>query len=311
LGSLFPCGSITGAPKVRAMEVIRELEEEPPGIYTGAVGMNEPSGNLLFNVAIRSLWLDQSAGDGKKKGEMGIGSGVVFDSDGAAEYRECLLKAEFLTRPYQDFQLIETLRWEKGEYWLLSQHLERLVATAQHFLYPFDEKAVHHALENAAEGFGEECYRVRLTLSHEGEAAVTSSAITAPGPDTLGRFVLSEKASNSNDPFFYHKTTQRALYDGEHARLSAKTGCDEVFFINERGELTEGSRSNIFIERGGELLTPPIAAGILAGTFRRHLIEDSKRPTREKTLWPEDLKTADAVYMGNSVRGLVRVVPVA
>jgi para-aminobenzoate synthetase/4-amino-4-deoxychorismate lyase len=216
-----------------------------------------------------------------------------------------------LTRPYQDFQLIETLRWEKGEYWLLSQHLERLVATAQHFLYPFDEKAVHHALENAAEGFGEECYRVRLTLSHDGEAAVTSSAITAPGPDTLGRFVLSEKASNSNDPFFYHKTTRRALYDGEHARLSAKTGCDEVFFINERGELTEGSRSNIFIERGGELLTPPIAAGILAGTFRRHLIEDSKRPTREKTLWPEDLKTADAVYMGNSVRGLVRVVPVA
>ncbi|MDX1402157.1 MAG: aminodeoxychorismate synthase component I, partial [Kiloniellales bacterium] len=314
LVSLFPCGSVTGAPKVRAMEIIRELESGPRGIYTGAIGMIKPSGDLSFNVAIRSLWLQPSPGsnsgaaDSTFSGEMGIGSGIVFDSEGPAEYKECLLKAEFLTKPSQDFHLFETLRWESGAFWLLRQHLDRLEASAAHFLYPYDEDAVRVALRNAAADFQEGlCYRVRLSLLHDGELTVTAHEMSPPGPGALYRYVLSDKRVDSSDVFLYHKTTMRALYDAEHKKHAEATGCDEVFFLNERGELAEGSRSNIFVAKEGVLLTPPVDAGLLPGTFRRYLIEEQDFPVVEQTLYPDDLDDAEAVYLGNSVRGLVKV----
>ena len=302
LGGLFPCGSITGAPKVRAMEIIRELESEARGIYTGAVGMIEPCGDLSFNVAIRSLVIQTSGA-----GEMGIGSGVVFDSDGQAEYEECLLKAEFLTRPYRPFQLIETLRWTKTRgYYLLERHLGRLARSARRFGFSFDAGRVEAALARETETFQAAACRVRLLLGEAGEITLAHVPIELPGPESVMSFALSDRPADSADPFFYHKTTNRAFYEDELARLQRLCGCDEAIFVNERGELTEGSRTNLFIEHDGVLLTPPLSCGLLDGTLRRELLESGEGTVREALLYPRDLDYAEAIYLGNSVRGLVR-----
>ena len=307
LGGLFPCGSITGAPKVRAMEIIRELESEARGIYTGAVGMIAPSGDLSFNVAIRSLFI-QSGG----AGEIGIGSGVVFDSDGQAEYEESLLKAEFLTRPYKPFQLIETLRWTKARgYYLLERHLERLARSARRFGFNFDAGRVEAALARETETFEAAACRVRLLFGEGGEITLSHVPIELPGADSVMLFALSDRPADSADPFFYHKTTNRDFYEDELARLQRVCGCDEVIFVNERGELTEGSRTNLFIEHDGVLLTPPLSCGLLDGTLRRELLESGDGTVREALLYPRDLDFAEAVFLGNSVRGLVRAEAVA
>ncbi len=303
--SLFPCGSVTGAPKVRAMEIIRELEPAGRGVYTGAVGSIAPDGDVAFNVAIRTAVIGR---DGT--GEMGIGSGIVFDSEPEAEFEECLLKARFLTEPYEPFRLIETLRWTRDEgYYLLDRHLARLAASAAHFGFRCDGANVRRALETRAAGFGGGVMRVRLLLDEDGESDVTATPITLPAPDALLRYVISPRPVDSGDPFLYHKTTRRGLFDGERARLKAETGCDEVLFANAHGELTEGSTTNLFIERDGKLFTPPVACGLLDGTFRRSLFDDPDKQIEERALKPEDLETAERVFLGNSVRGLVRAQP--
>jgi para-aminobenzoate synthetase/4-amino-4-deoxychorismate lyase len=305
--SLFPCGSITGAPKVRAMEIIHELEPRPRGAYTGAIGMVAPNGDLAFNVAIRTVALHDGG-----RGEMGIGSGIVFDSDPGAEFEECLLKARFLTDAGAPFQLIETLRWTREDgYYLLDEHLERLAASAAHFGYPCEAAAVRRALLARAAGFDGDAARVRLLLDAEGALDITAAPLAPPGPDTVWRYAIAQARIDRDDPCFYHKTTRRDLYDGELARLRAETGCDEVVFLNDRGELTEGSRTNLFADFGGRLATPPVSCGLLAGTLRRALLEDPGVETEERVLTPADLARADAVYLGNSVRGLIRARPIA
>ncbi|QEX22630.1 aminodeoxychorismate synthase, component I [Hypericibacter adhaerens] len=295
---LFPCGSITGAPKVRAMEIIRELEAAPREVYTGAVGWMAPDGDLCLNVAIRTLRIDAQG-----RAEMGIGSGLVYDSDEAAEYEECLLKARFLTEPHQPFELIETLLWQRGQGWtLMERHLERLERSAGYFGFPCDPETVRAQLEAASLGFSGACCRVRLLLDREGAIRITATVIPAPSAAGVLRYVLSDRVTDSRDPFLYHKTTRRALYDGEHERWARETGCDEVIFLNERGELTEGSRTNLFIERGGRLLTPPLSSGLLDGTLRRELLATGR--AQEAVLTLEDLARAEHVFLGNSVRGL-------
>ncbi|MFQ5775381.1 MAG: aminodeoxychorismate synthase component I [Kiloniellaceae bacterium] len=304
--SLFPCGSITGAPKVRAMEIIRELEPLPRGVYTGAIGMIAPDGEVALNVAIRTLVLHR---DGR--GEMGIGSGIVSDSDPQAEFEECLLKARFLSEPFRPFRLIETLRWTPGDgYCLLERHMARLAASAAHFGFRCDLAAVRRALEDRAAGFAGDVRRVRLLLDEDGEAEVSAAPLTLPGPDAVLRYAVSDRPVDRDDPFFYHKTTRREFHDGELARLQAATGCDEVLLVNDRGELTEGSRTNLFVERDGRLLTPPVACGLLDGTLRRTLLDDPAVEIEERVLTPADLAAADRVFLGNSVRGLVRARPV-
>jgi para-aminobenzoate synthetase/4-amino-4-deoxychorismate lyase len=303
--ALFPCGSVTGAPKLRAMEIIRELEAAPRGVYTGAVGMIAPNGDTRLNVAIRTVVLDPGGG-----GEMGIGSGIVHDSDPAAEYDECLLKADFLTKPQQPFKLIETLRWGAEEgYVLLERHIERLSASAAYFGFRCDLAKVRRRLDDLAAGFATGTRRVRLLLGHDGDVELTAVAMEMPGPDTVYGYVLSGRPIDPGDPLVYHKTTRRELYDGEFARLSKETGCDEVLFTNTRGELAEGSRTNIFIERDGGLLTPPIRCGLLDGTLRRDLLDDPNVMIEEQVLTPADLEAAERVYLGNSVRGLVPARP--
>lgn len=299
LRALFPSGSITGAPKLRAMEIIRELESEARGVYTGAVGLLAPNGDARFNVAIRTLVLDNSG-----HGEIGIGSGIVADSRMDDEYDECLLKMRFLTEPAREFDLIETLRFDaRTGYYLLDRHMERLAASAAYFGYPFDAARILAALDEVPAASGDPCLRVRLLLARDGSPTVTSVAIQPPAAGTTMRYMLSGQTADSRDVFLYHKTTIREFYDDEHARLSKAHGVDEVIFVNERGELTEGSRTNIFISRGGELLTPPIASGLLCGTLRADLLASGA--AREEILTLADLENGE-LYLGNSVRGLVR-----
>ena len=299
--AIFPPGSVIGAPKIRAMELIRDYETEPRGVYCGAIGHITPSGAALFNVAIRTPVIFRGG-----QGEMGIGSGVVYDSVGAKEYAECLLKMKFLTDPPKSFELIETLLYEAGKgFWLLEGHLERLKASAAYFGYAHDEAAVREALDRAVEGRTEARLRVRLLLAEDGAVSVT---VAEQPVQAAMRYAISDTRVDSANPFLFHKTTRRELYDREWQHYADTQGADEVLYLNERGELAEGSRTNIFIERDGRLLTPPLSSGLLPGVLRRDLILKGKAVEAVLTL--DDLARADAVYVGNSVRGLVRAEPV-
>ncbi|MHA1518481.1 MAG: aminodeoxychorismate synthase component I [Alphaproteobacteria bacterium] len=301
LRALFPCGSVTGAPKVRAMEIVREVEGGPRGVYTGAIGHLEPSWDCQFNVAIRTVVLDEGGG------EMGIGGGIVADSKEYSEYEECLLKAHFLTKVDTPFELIETLRYqsERG-YHLLERHLDRLQASAQHFGYPMSREAVRDALNAKATRITSPVALVRLLLAEDGTVTVTSWAIELPTKGTVWRFVISDKRVDEKDPFFYHKTTRRRLYDEELELQKELTGCDEVVFLNTRDELTEGARSTLFVEQDGRLFTPALACGLLPGTLREELLDLPRAAASEAVLTPADLAAAERMYLGNSVRGLVR-----
>lgn len=301
LRAVFPCGSVTGAPKVRAMEIIRELEIEPRGIYTGVIGHIAPSGDLQLNVAIRTVVLDGA------RSEMGIGGGIVADSKEESEFEECLLKAQFLTRVDTPFELIETLRYERDKgFHLLERHLARLQSSAAHFGYPFARKDVIAALDQEATRIEAPVALVRLLLAEDGVITVTSTPIDLPTKDTVWRFVISDQRLDEKDPLFYHKTTRRQFFDREMERQKALTGCDEVVFLNKKGELTEGTRTNLFIELDGRLFTPVLGSGLLPGTLREELLDLPRAAASEAVLTPDDLMRADRLYLGNSVRGLIR-----
>jgi para-aminobenzoate synthetase/4-amino-4-deoxychorismate lyase len=301
LHALFPCGSVTGAPKVRAMEIIRELEAGSRGVYTGAIGHIAPSGDAQFNVAIRTVVLEGNCG------EMGIGGGIVADSKVDSEFEECLLKAHFLTKVDTPFELIETLRFERGKgFHLLERHLARLQSSSAHFGYPFTRDAVMAALDAEAARIEAPVALVRLLLAEHGAITVTSTPIELPTRDTVWRFVISDQRLDEKDPFFYHKTTRRQFYDREMERQKALTGCDEVVFLNKKGELTEATRTNLFIEIDGRLFTPALTCGLLPGTLREELLDLPRAAASEAVLTPQDLLAADRIYLGNSVRGLIR-----
>ncbi|MEJ0025087.1 MAG: aminodeoxychorismate synthase component I [Rhizomicrobium sp.] len=293
--ALFPCGSITGAPKIRAMEIIRELEQSPRGLYCGAIGHFAPDGSASFNVAIRTIAIERG------RGTLGIGGAVVQDSRADAEYAECLLKARYFDSVREPIGLIETLRWESG-FVRPDRHLARMEASAAFLSLPFDRHAALAAL-SAAVARAREPLRVRLTLDEQGAFAATAAPLE-PAP-SVWTFALSPRRVASSDVLLRHKTTWRSFYDEEPARL----GADEALFCNERGALTEGSRSTLFLRRGGTLLTPPLACGLLDGVLRRELIEQGR--CIEAVLTPDDLATADEIFFGNSLRGLIRAEPAA
>lgn len=303
LKAIFPPGSVTGAPKIRAIELIRELETEPRGVYCGAIGRFSPDGSALFNVAIRTAVVDR-----KGTGEMGIGSGIVADSDGVKEYAECLLKMKFLTDPVRHFELIETMLYEPGDgIWLRGYHLARLAASAAYFGFAFDAAKVRDAIDAAIAEKPDERRRIRLLLDEDGGVTVTTAPQPSSPADAVMRYVISDTRLNSADLFLYHKTTRRELYDREWKHYSETLGADEVIYLNENGELAEGSRTTIFLERNGRLLTPRLAAGILPGTLRSALIDEGRAVEARLTI--DDLNKAEAIYLGNSVRGLIRAEP--
>jgi para-aminobenzoate synthetase/4-amino-4-deoxychorismate lyase len=335
--ALFPCGSITGAPKIRAMQLIAQLEQQPRGVYTGAIGFFSRE-ESVFNVAIRTLTLDA------KKGAMGVGSGIVIDSKAADEYRECLLKAEFLTRPANSpahpspdsfslpFSLVETLLWH-GEYPLIELHLDRLEDSAHYFAFPFNRAETRIALETHTESFAADSpqtprapslrlssgarvgnppasppqsaeipQKVRLLLNPDGSLQITTETI----PDTVAAHVLKVRIAahrtDPSDPMYYHKTTHRPLY-AQSFQAATQAGYDDVLFLNLRGEVTEGAIHNIFIEKDGRLFTPPVDCGLLPGVHRRHILATHLN-AEERILALKDLRGADAVYLSNAVRGL-------
>ncbi|OGQ86386.1 MAG: aminodeoxychorismate synthase, component I [Deltaproteobacteria bacterium RIFOXYD12_FULL_56_24] len=309
--ALFPCGSVTGAPKIRTMEIIHELESEPRGVYTGAIGFIAPTGEATFNVPIRTIELNGN------KGEMGIGSGIIHESDPEQEWRECLLKGRFLSNPAPPFSLIETLLWQPGSgYWLLTEHLERLTASAAYFHYPVSPPELMTRLDRLALGFGASPMRVRLTLTKNGRIELDATPCPAPAAiiwprpriaqAELPKVTFSYQATDHSSPWLFHKTTLREMYDTERQRVLAK-GFFEVLFTNSKGEVTEGSITNIFVLRQGALLTPPVECGLLPGVFRRYLLAQPNLPVREAILTHQDLEQAEALFVGNSVRGLVQV----
>lgn len=286
--ALFPCASITGAPKVRTMEIISELETSPRGTYTGSIGFIAPDKSAQFNVAIRTVVIDKKT----SKAEYGVGGGIVWDSTNSDEYNECLVKTRFLSNPIPDFSILESILWTPEEgFFLLDYHLSRMKRSAEYFDYHFDEEKIRTVLTEQ----NSPAMKVRVLLDIEGNISVASSPI-GPIKNEL-RVVIASKPINKNNPFLYHKTTNRKIYDDIKSKYS---NYDEVILWNEDGEITEGITSNIIIKRGDRLYTPPISCGLLAGTFRQYLLD--KGEVKEKIITLDELKKLDEVYLINSIR---------
>lgn len=297
--AIFPCGSITGAPKVKTMEIINKLEKEARGIYTGSIGYFSPEGESCFNVAIRTLDIK---GD---KGELGIGGGIVVDSVDNCEFDEALLKSSFLTQNQAEFSLIETMLWEKEKsYWLCDLHLSRLKDSADYFDYPFNTMDLRDELKKLEEKLDKsDKYKIRILLDKYGSFSISHDKINEENFPSHNVAFSSIKV-NSKDVFLYHKTTNRELYNREWKKARNK-GLADYIFTNEKGEITEGCISNIFIKKGDVLYTPPVKSGLLPGVLRESLIREGK--AKEKVLQKKDLLTADNIFISNSVKGLFEV----
>jgi para-aminobenzoate synthetase/4-amino-4-deoxychorismate lyase len=306
LQALFPCASITGAPKPRTTRIIHQLEPYPRQVYTGAIGWIAPGRQAQFNVAIRTVLIDRQQG----LAEYGVGGGIVWDSQASEEYAECQDKARVLTEHRPPFNLLETLRWQPGEgYLLLTAHLARLAASAEYFAYPLDMAHAHRLLDDLARTFPALPQRVRLQLTRLGEFDLRAADLP-PGPSPLPpfppaapaapvRICLAPEPVSSQDVFLYHKTTHRPVYD--RLRRACPADCDDVLLWNERGELTETAIANLALLLDGELLTPPIESGLLAGTYRHWLLEQGL--LKESLLHVDDLRRAEKIWLLNSVRG--------
>lgn len=296
--ALFPCGSVTGAPKRRSMAIINELETAPRGLYCGALGFVSPGADAVFSVAIRTAILDLRRGTG----ELGVGSGVTTDADAAAEYRECLDKVVFLSSGAEPLQLVETLLWENGRWALLERHLQRLAGSAAALGFKCDIDAVRQQLQAVSPRAGR--HKVRLLLTAEGVVAITTEPL-APGryAATPPRVALADEAIDSREPLLRHKTTWRPWYDGA---LDSYPGCCDVLFCNTRGEVTEGTLHNLVMEKQGRLVTPPIACGLLPGTLRQELLESGVLV--EDIISRQELLAAPRLWLINSVRGWRRVI---
>jgi para-aminobenzoate synthetase/4-amino-4-deoxychorismate lyase len=296
LAAAYPCASITGAPKVRTMQILRDLEAGPRGVYTGAIGCLLPGRRAQFNVAIRTAVIDRERG----RAVYGVGSGVIWDSDAATEYAECLLKARVLSAAQPDpFRLLETMRWTPEEgFYLLERHLRRLADSAEYFSFDVDMMTVKQRLGDVAASLTEPS-RVRLLVAEQGDVEVQAFPLAVeparPSPLRVG---LAVAPVSSGDAWLYHKTTRRAVYEAARA---ARPDCDEVILWNERGELTEATTANVVLELDGRRCTPPVASGLLAGTFRAHLLELGE--IEERLLTPADLRRAGRLWLINSVRG--------
>jgi len=298
LRAAFPCGSITGAPKVRAMEIIEELEAEPRGLYTGSIGYIDAGGDAAFNVAIRTLVFPAADDlrDTPACATLGLGSAVVADSQAAEEWRECLAKGEFVGAAGESFDLIETMQFDPVEgIQRLEGHLARMKASAETLGFRFDRHGARNSLQSATFRL-RSAARVRMRLAVSGALAVEVSPL--PRLAELPVPVAVHPAPLAGGDFrLVHKTSLRAPYD----EARAASGAPEVVFVDEPGFVTEGSWSNIFVERGGVLLTPPLSLGLLPGVLRGELIDKGRAV--ESHLRIADL--SDGFFIGNSLRGLV------
>jgi para-aminobenzoate synthetase/4-amino-4-deoxychorismate lyase len=298
-GALFPCGSVTGAPKVQAMQWIRELEDGPRGVYCGALGVLRPGGSATFNVPIRTLAFERAALPGRWRVRYGVGSAITWDSDAAAEWRELAAKSRVPERIVQAFELLETLRLQDGRYSLLAEHLDRMGHSAGCFGYPWDRGRIEAVLASTAREHPQGSWRVRLTLDARGRAQCGADALPATNEPVL--FALSDQpldTQGADAEFITHKTTRRGHYE---SRLRQAPGLFDTLLVNERGELTEFTRGNLALRREGRWLTPALHCGLLPGTMRQDLL--ARGVLAEAVLSPQDLRDAEEVAFFNSLRG--------
>ncbi|TDY25308.1 para-aminobenzoate synthetase/4-amino-4-deoxychorismate lyase [Paraburkholderia sp. BL6665CI2N2] len=330
LRALFPCGSITGAPKHRTMQLIDELESTPRGLYTGALGwLDAPSaaasktdaaappanqsdcGDFCLSVAIRTLTLSPSKQTSQLEGKMGVGAGIVLDSVAADEYAECQLKASFLTGAEPGFELFETMYATREEgVRHLSRHLARLSSSAATLGFKLDDTNVISAeiAAKCASLPGHTPHRMRLALSKNGTIQITAAVLTPLAGSTVGVLLGPDHgfpATDAADPLLHHKTTRRADYDRGWREAEARGAFDTLFF-NAQGELTEGGRSNVFVKLAGRWWTPSLASGVLPGVMRGVLLDDaSELQAGERVLTRTDLQNAEALMVCNALRGAV------
>ncbi len=300
LEATFPPGSVTGAPKVRAMQIISELEKNPRKAYTGAVGIFLPDGDLTLNVAIRTILADD---DGSL--ELGIGSGIVYDSSPEGEYEETLLKSAFLRPGGDEFCILETILLEPDSgFTYLADHLDRMDNSSKALGFPFSREKANLALELFLEDKLPEPAIVRLRLNRRGEFGLDISPLlplSDGGPFTVG---LSSLRVDPADKLLYHKTTSRKLYDSEFIR-GKERGFNETLLINTKGHITEGTFTNLFINDGSGWITPDVSCGLLPGIWRGKYMQETGACQGHLDL--EDLKAAESVVIGNSVRGSIEV----
>ena len=284
--ALFPCGSVTGAPKIRTMQIIRELERFPRGAYTGAIGFLKPGGDCIFNVAIRTVVIDTET----NVATFGVGGGVTIDSTAEREYEECLVKSRFLHASPVEFQLFESILLEEGEYFLLSRHIERLRNSATYFGFSFPEQEISSVLVQIAARNASGAFKVRLVLWKDGQIETQVSPVE--NAHSINNIALATRPVHTSDRFLYHKTTLRDYYS------------EDVIFWNERDEVTESRIANVVVSIDGQLFTPPVSSGLLPGTFRAELLAQGK--IKERVITIQDLRSAQEFFLINSVRKWIR-----
>ncbi|MCA8091479.1 bifunctional anthranilate synthase component I family protein/class IV aminotransferase [Burkholderia anthina] len=323
LRALFPCGSITGAPKHKTMELIDAIESTPRGLYTGAIGWLDAShggaagcGDFCLSVAIRTLTLAPAGYDtgraatvnvGRQRGRMGVGAGIVLDSVAADEYAECELKARFLTDADPGFQLFETTAATRADgIRHLERHLARLQRSADAFGFRVDIEALRREIDARCAALdGDGPYRMKLALAKDGTVEIIAAPLKPLPAGPVGVMLASAHGfapTCTGDALLLHKTTRRAEYDRAWQAAEALGGFDMLFF-NERGELTEGGRSNVFAKLGGAWVTPPLSCGVLPGVMRGVLLDDPTVGAQERVLTLDDVLNADELMICNALRG--------
>lgn len=295
--ALFPSGSVTGAPKVSTMKIIAGLEDTPRNVYCGAIGFVTPDAESVFNVAIRTVIIDSEFATA----EYGVGGGITWDSTAEDEYQEAHNKAEVLVEEHPEFELLETMRLENGRFYLLERHLERLQASALYFDFSVSPPRIRQELAAFSAGAGAKTLRVRLLLSKDGAIRIESKSIEAPPSGAVPVTLASRPVSRGN-LFLFHKTTQRRLLNELKAEWPNSY---DVLLWNEEGEATEFSTGNLVATLSGELITPPLLSGVLAGTLRAQLIDEGQ--IQERVLTLPQLSLATDLWLINSVRGWVPV----
>ncbi|MBU9135975.1 aminodeoxychorismate synthase component I [Burkholderia multivorans] len=324
LRALFPCGSITGAPKHKTMQLIDAIETTPRGLYTGTIGwLDAPRdaaaacGDFCLSVAIRTLTLDAPpasapAGDDRRRGTMGVGAGIVLDSVAADEYAECELKARFLTDADPGFQLFETTCATRAEgIRHVDRHLARLQRSADAFGFRFDADALRRAIDARCAALdGDGPYRMKLSLAKDGTLDIVAAALKPLPAGPVRVWLAADHGfapTRANDALLLHKTTRRADFDRAWQAAEALGGFD-MLFVNERGELTEGGRSNLFVKLDGQWVTPPLASGVLPGVMRAVLLDDPAFGAVERIVTRDDLARAQALLLTNALRGALDAV---
>ncbi|WP_430788097.1 aminodeoxychorismate synthase component I [Virgibacillus flavescens] len=295
--ALFPCGSITGAPKISTMRIIQELESAARGVYCGTIGYITPNNEAIFNVPIRTVAIDHHDGTAT----YGVGGGVTWDSTSDGEYDEILTKAALLKRKQPSFLLLESLALIDGDYFILENHLKRIEKSARYFDFSFDQHAVRHALKKIASVHHLGKWKIRLLIDKKGKIDCEAISIKENPLGTVN-IDIANTPVNSEDVFLYHKTTNRSVYEDAKAFFPDSY---DVLLWNEKSEVTEFTGGNIVVKMEGHLFTPPVSCGLLAGTFREELL--LTETVAERVIYLHELKNCEQIWFINSVRQWIKV----